>query len=86
MSEDNNEELNVKSVERIRVEDGDAIVVTLPQSTEMMPQHIRDEYIRNIQKTFEDMFNDKKVRVLIVPYGMKVELITTSDLEDKEDA
>lgn len=82
---DENKTLEVESVMRLDAKDGDALIVTLPPAADMMPGEVRTQYIKSIQESFEQIFHDKKVRVIIIPHGMKVELVSTSELETTTD-
>lgn len=83
--EDETPIIDIDNVQRLSVEDGDALIVTLPPNADMMPNDVRERYIKSIQETFEQIFHDKQIRVIIIPNGMKVEVLLTSQLEDKDE-
>ena len=60
--------------------EGDIILVTLPES-------VSDDDVGAIgplvSEQFEAILEDKKVKVIVIPHNMKVEILTASMLDDK---
>jgi hypothetical protein len=72
-------------VMKINVDEGDALLVRLPEAANLMPRHQQQAYQQNVSHAFQDAFKDKKLKVIVMPHGMEVEIIKSSQLEDKND-
>ena len=73
----------VDSVLKIDIADGDMILVTMPENVSEMPVSSQQKYMKKIADGFDRAFDGKDVQTIIVPHGMKVELIKGSLLQDK---
>jgi len=80
------DEFNVTldDVVKINVDDGDALLVTLPEGSANMPSAALGKFIENVSRVFHDAFEDKHIKIIVIPHGMQVELIKSSELKDKE--
>jgi len=76
--------ITIDDVVKINVDDGDALLVTLPEGSVNMPNVDLGKFIENVSRVFRDAFDDKKIKVIVVPYGMQVELIQSSTLKEKD--
>lgn len=74
-----------EDVLKINVDEGDALLVTLPETANLMPREVQQAYQENVSNAFKDVFKEKEIKVIVMPHGMKVELIKASLMEDKAD-
>lgn len=79
------EDINITIDDTIKIdtEDGDIILVTLPEMTTSMPMHLLDEHTQRVTDAFTALFKDKDVKIAVMQYGMKVEFFKGSNLADK---
>jgi len=73
--------VDIDNVLKIDVDDGDILLVTIPDN---LSRKEFDEFSKYVRNGFNDALKDKKVKIVIVPSNIKVELIKSSMLEDKE--
>jgi hypothetical protein len=83
MTETNDWEVSIADVVKAAVEKGDTLIVTLPPQSESFPNSVLESMIKRVTRAFEVTFTDKDIRILVVPSGMEVQLIKTSELKDK---
>jgi hypothetical protein len=76
--EENNWNVTLQDVIKINTDEGDTLLVTLPEQSQQLPNIQLDNMFQRVGKAFEKTFADKDVKVVVVPYGMKVELIKSS--------
>jgi len=76
--------MEIESIEKIDAEDGDILLVTLPDKT--MSRKELSEWSNAINKQFRNLLDNKDVKIAILHSGMKVELLKTSQLENRSDA
>lgn len=81
--ETNNWDITIDDVVKINIDDGDVLLVELPPQTDDLPLHALDIMYSHVTSAFESVFSDKDVKILVVPTGMKVEIIQSSKLKDK---
>jgi len=75
--------VGIDDVIKVDVEDGDALLVTLPETANTMPREQQALFADNVSQAFQTAFENKNLKVVVMPYGMTVELIKGSQLEDK---
>ena len=80
---DTNITIGCDNIFTINPDDGDALLVTLPEITTHLSKDLYKMYEDAIRQKFIDTFKDKNVRVIVVPHGMKIEILQSSLLEDK---
>ena len=68
----------IDKIVRLDVEEGDYIIVTMPEGS------FPNSHYDNIREQFEETFKDKKVKIAVIPFGMKVEYFAASMLENNE--
>ena len=81
--ETNNWDVTIQDVVKIDVDDGDVLLVKLPPQSEDLPAPALDQMYKRVANAFESVFFDKDVKILVVPPGMEVEIIKSSELKDK---
>ena len=74
---------DIDSIVKIDVDEGDVLVVTLPESTKNLPRHLHEQFSKDVSKGFEAVLEDKDIKVVVIPYGMKVEYFQASLMKDK---
>ena len=72
-----------ENVMQIDAADGDVLLVTMPEHSLTMTDDQLRSYHKNVIDTFDNVFKDKKVRTVVVPFGMKVEIVKSSEFEDE---
>lgn len=75
--------VTIDDVIKVNTEAGDTLLVTMPEHTASLPLKDLDEMMKAVGKTFDSLFARKEIQVIVVPYGMEVQLIKSSALEDK---
>jgi len=75
--------VGIDDVIKVDVEEGDALLVTLPETANTMPRDQQAQFATNVSQAFQAAFEDKNLKVVVMPHGMTVELIKGSQLEDK---
>jgi len=75
--------VGIDDVIKVDVEDGDALLVTLPETANKMSREQQALFADNVSQAFQTAFENKNLKVVVMPYGMTVELIKGSQLEDK---
>jgi hypothetical protein len=70
---------------KLNAEDGDALLVTLPETANMMSREVQQQYQESVSNAFKEVFKEKEIKVVVIPHGMKVELLKTNLLKDKAD-
>ncbi len=83
MDETNDWNVKIEDAIKLNAENGDTLLVTLPPQSVVLPTKVLDDMFIRVAKAFEESFSDKDVRVLVVPHGMEVQLIKSSELKDK---
>ncbi len=83
MDETNDWIVKIDDVVKISADAGDTLLVTLPPQSVVLPTKVLDDMFVRVAKAFEQTFVDKDVTVLVVPHGMEVQLIKSSELKDK---
>ena len=83
MEETNNWDITVDDAIKIDIDDGDVLLVKLPPQADDLPVHALEMMYKYVAKSFESVFSDKDVKILVVPSGMEVEVIQSSKLKDK---
>jgi len=76
-------DIEIDDAQKINVEDGDVIVVTMNPG--ILPT---SEQISKIRKEFRRVLPKKKFEILVIPHETKIEVIKASwfeDMEDKDD-
>ena len=81
--ETNNWDVTIQDVVKIDIDEGDTLLVKLPPQSVDLPNNALDQMYKAVSKGFESTFADKDVKILIVPHGMEVEIIKSSELNDK---
>jgi len=76
--------ITIDDVLKLDVADGDALIVSLPEAANNMPVPQQQAFSKSVSEAFKDAFHDKQIKVVVVPHGMKVELLKVSELLDKE--
>ena len=76
-------DITINDVIKIDTDDGDTILVEMPPQSTHLPVPQLDDMTQRVAKAFEAAFADKDVRILVMPSGMKVQLIKSSKLQDK---
>lgn len=64
---------------KIDCSEGDTLLITLAEN-----QIPTQKMITIMSEKFNNYFEDKKIKAIVVPYGTKVEVIKSSLFEDKE--
>jgi len=75
--------IGIDDVIKVDVEEGDALLVTLPETASRLPRDQQAQFATNVSQAFQTAFEDKNLKVVVMPHGMTVELIKGSQLEDK---
>ncbi len=73
--------IDAEAVKVLDATDGDMLLVTLPQ--EVLAEDV-GVVGQGVNDQFEAILDGKDVKIVVIPFGMKVELVTTSTLNDKE--
>ena len=81
--ETNNWDVTIDDVIKINTDDGDTLLVEMPKTSTELPITALREMNERVAKSFESVFADKDVKIIVIPYGMKVQLIKSSNLQDK---
>ena len=81
--ETNDWNIQIEDVIKVNADEGDTLLVTLPEASEKLPTRVLDDMFQRVAKAFEQVFKDKDVKVIVVPYGMEVQLIKSSTIDDK---
>ena len=82
-AETNDWNITISDVIRIVADEGDTLLVTLPPMSTELPTNELDRMFERVAHGFKEAFNDKDVKVIVVPHGMDVQLIKSSELTDK---
>ncbi len=72
---------DIENVLKLNAEDGDMLVVTLAEND--LPTHHLKTHMNEINKQFSMLLKDKDVKIIVIPHGMKVEILSASILKDK---
>ena len=83
--EKNNWDVTINDVVKVNADAGDTLLVALPEQSMDLPASQLDDMFQRVAQAFEQMFKDKDVKVIVVPYGMEVQIIKSSELKDKDD-
>lgn len=75
---------DIENVVKLDIDDGDIVLVTLPEFVDEMPSEKQKEFLITVQRGFMDALGEKEARVVVMPFGMKVEVLPSSMLKDKE--
>jgi len=67
-------------VKKINVENEDVLLITLPEKINNYPTSAQNEYTKNVHESFLEIFKDKNIKIIVIPAGMKVEIIKNSDI------
>lgn len=67
----------IKSIEKVDLTDGDVLIVKVPDNTS---KALLDSIVLNLQLILEN----KEVKVLVLPEDVTLEILSTSNLKDKE--
>lgn len=78
-------EVLAEDVLKLNADDGDVLLVTLPEAANVMPREMQQAYQQNVSEAFQDVFKDKQVKVVVMPHGMEVTMFKSSMFEDKKD-
>ena len=73
--EENNWNVTVQDAVKINTDEGDTLLVSLPAQSMDLPSSQLHDMTKRVAESFKEVFEDKKVKVIVVPHGMKVELI-----------
>lgn len=76
-------EITIDDVIKVNTDEGDTLLVTLPATSANLPYAILDKHLMRVAGLFTETFEGKDVKVLVVPHGMEVQLIKSSQLKDK---
>jgi len=81
--ETNNWDITIHDVIKVNADEGDTLLVALPEASEHLPGGQLNAMFKRVAQAFEEVFADKDVKVIVVPYGMEVQLIKSSTIPDK---
>jgi hypothetical protein len=62
-----------ENVFKLEVDDGDVLIVTMPESSLSMSRRTFESFADETKNSFKDLLKDKDVKIVVIPYGMKVE-------------
>ena len=75
-------DIKIDNVLKILVDEGDMLLVTLPESSLNLPIVKHDDMLKGVAHAFEELLHGKRVKIMVVPYGMQVQIIKSSDFDD----
>jgi prophage DNA circulation protein len=86
MTEENNSwDVTVQDIEKIVAEEGDVLLVTLPEQSANLPNSQMQRLALDTAKAFETVLVEKRIKTIVIPNGMRVEVLKSSLLNNEND-